>query len=757
MRRFAFSLALALLATSPLTQAQRTGAERPTATAVGQGFGDGLRPAPYDRDPRALPGFSTPGDPVFRRTNEADWRERSNEQPQSAEELDATPQPFYERFAAYIRQTTGKRVMGALPYSRVGVNNLKLSDAYQVNVGDEVEIQAWGTVNLNYNLVVDTSGRIFVPEIGSVQVQGVRGSELTPMLARQFGRVYKGVELRAMVSAARSVDLQISGQAQVVGLRSVPASYSVVGAALAFTRPAEGGSRRFIELRRGGTSQRIDLYCFTTGRCGELPTTLRNQDGLFVPARGKLVAVAGAVNRPGIYELADDEGLDRLLEYAGGMAIDSSTEPVDLYSFGTSQDGRARAYQSLQMSAFCRTASGEAGCRRLQDGDFLDLRPMMSTVKGMVTVTADGVDPLRLTFEPGMRLLDVIKQPLTRFLSKETIAGINRGDFKSINELDDRLPEIDLESVTIYRLKPDSRGYESVSVDALAALREGPQSAYNIAIEDGDILAMDTKSAWRSPRAGMTGSVRLLGEVKRPGRYRFTGVRKLSDLIQMSGGMTENAAPWSAVVLRNDDPRASVNRRAGIRALQSVFAYQARERALTLGAESSLPAAGGAAQVPAPTAPAGPIVLPRLAPELERLIGNRTMIYLDSQSLENVTLAPGDVVIIPPQQETIGCYGAVFRTGELTVSGTAVTPAQARDRCGVIHEMSPTIYQFNVRTGASCRETWHSSCPDLAPGDFIVAVPDAIRKRGIAAFLEYVEAVYKVALSAATLKVLSNN
>jgi protein involved in polysaccharide export with SLBB domain len=543
-----------------------------------------------------------------------------------------------------------------------------------------------------------------------------------------------------------------------VGMRSVPSSVSVVGAALTFTRPAEGGSRRFIELRRGSNSQRIDLYCFTTGQCGELPSTLRNNDGLFIPSRGKLVAVSGAVNRPGIYELAENEGVDQLLEYAGGLAIDSSAEPVDLYSFGSDLTGRVRAYQSTTLASLCRRGQAAAGCRKLQDGDFLDLRPMITTVRGMVTVTADGVEPQRMTHQPGMRLLDVIKQPLTRFLSKETIAGINRGDFRSINELDDRLPEIDLESVTVYRLKADSRGYESVSVDALSALKEGPASAQNIAIEDGDILALDTKSAWRSPRDSMTGTVRLLGEVKRPGRYRFTGVRKLNELLEQAGGMTPSAASWSAVILRNDDPRASLNRRAGVGVLQSVFAYQARENALTFASAAAAEQQPMAIGEPATrrNQASGPIVLPRASAELERLVGQRTLIFLDSLNVSSVSLAPGDVVIIPPVQETIGCYGAVFRTGEFTISGATVTTDQARNRCGIVQEMSPTIYQFSVRTGEICRESWLSSCPDLSGGDFMVAVPDAVRKRGVAAFLEYVEAFYRVALSAATLKVLSN-
>jgi protein involved in polysaccharide export with SLBB domain len=687
-----------------------------------------------------------PGDKSFQRASDVEWHEKNaGDNPQLNEELEVAPQPFYERFSSYIRQTSGRRVVGSLPFSRVGLISAKLPDSYTVSSGDQIEIQVWGTVNANYNLLVDTSGRIFVPEIGSIQVQGVKNADLTATLTSQFKRVYKGFELRALVSAARSVDIFITGQAQTIGQRSIPSSVSVVGAALAYTRPAEGGSRRFIELRRAGRTQVIDLYCFSTGQCGSIPTALQDGDTLHVPQRSPLAAISGAVNRPGIFELAKGEGFKDLLAYAGGLSIDSSAGSVDLYSFQGGAE-HSRSYRNVELQELCPLGSvaGQV-CRPINDGDYLDLKAVPPTVKGSVTITAAGVEPLRFTFKPGMRLLDVVTQPLTRFLSNDMITSINRGDFRSINELDERLPEIDLESVTIYRLNAESRGYEAVTADASAALRDGPGSEHNVAIRDGDVIALDTKAAWKSPRAGMTTSVRVLGEVKRPGRYRYTGVRTMKDVVAQAGGSTESAATWSTVVLRNDDARASINRQSGISVLRSVFAHQARQEAMN--------AAGSAATVgSAITAPS--VALPS-ATELGRLIGNRTVVYVDSADNATLALAPGDIVVIPPKQETIGCYGAVFRQGELALAAENIDADEGRRRCGIVDEMSPTVYQFSVRKGTICRDSWFGSCPPMMGGDFIVAVPDAIRKRGTAAFLEFLDGFYRTAVAFATVKILA--
>lgn len=689
-----------------------------------------------------------PGGPTAERA--APDRNVPDQLPQANEELELAPQPFYERFSAYLRQTTGKRLSGRLPFTRVAMNNVRLPDNYRVSTGDQIEIQVWGTVTAQYKVTVDTGGRIFVPEIGSIQVLGVRNAELTPTLETQFKRVYKGFELRAVVSAARSVDVTISGQASTIGQRSIPATVNLIGAALAYTRPAEGGSRRFIELRRGEQTVKIDLYCFSHGRCPTMPTSLQDGDVLYIPARASLAAIAGAVNRPGIYELAPGEGLSDLISYAGGLSVDASAGVLDLFSFQAEEE-RRRGYVSIAPEAFCPSAdkAAPAGCRRLADGDFVDVRPVLNIVRGAVTVTAAGVDPLRFTYRPGIRLLDVVKQPLTRFLSGDVVAGINRGDFRYINELDERLPELDLESVTVYRLNADARGYSSHTVDALAAMREGKDSPYNVELYEGDIVALDTKSAWKTPRSSMTVAVRLLGEVGRPGRYSFKGERSLGELVQQAGGYTGSAAPWAAVVLRSDDPRASINRQQGLTAIRSVYSYQVRQAAVNNPVEAAT-----AQAVTQAAAAATPVVLPPTT-QLSRLVGDRTVLYVDSTRNADLKLTPGDIVIVPPQQQTVGCYGAVFRQGEIVLGAAEASSADVRQRCGIVEEMVPAVYHFSVRDGTTCVEGWFNTCPPMRGGDFIVSVPDAIKKRGMAAFLDYVDALYKVALAAATLKVLS--
>ncbi len=53
---------------------------------------------------------------------------------------------------------------------------------------------------------------------------------------------------------------------------------------------------------------------------------LQTNDFVFVPSRGKTVAISGAVRRPAVFELKDDENFNSLLDFAGGLLPDAYTK-----------------------------------------------------------------------------------------------------------------------------------------------------------------------------------------------------------------------------------------------------------------------------------------------------------------------------------------------------------------------------------------------------------------------------------------------
>lgn len=713
-----------------------------------------------ERQPR---GSSRSRDRDFnfkRRLDGSNWTESGDQRPEDTPddahdfEDDA---PLYEDFSRYIRDTTGKQVSDALPLARSKARSPKLPETYVIGAGDEVEVQVWGSLSARYKLRVDEAGRVFVPEVGSVQLEGVRASDLTNVMTGQFRRLFKGFELRAFIVSSRGVMILVTGHAASVGLKNISATHTLLSATLSQARPSPGGSRRFVEFRRDGSPAKlIDLYCFFRTECEAMPGSLKDNDVIRVPPRGKLVAVSGGVSRPGIYELTESEGVNDLLRYAGGLSVVADANRINLYSFAEPTRGD-RMLQTTAVGNICPGRGGvaPASCTSLRDGDYLDVQLHLALVRGSITIVAPGVDPIKLEHRPGMKLLDVLSPPFDRLIPRKTLSTMNAGAFATLQDLDDRLRRLDLEALTLYRRDSDKREYAPISVNYRAAATDGRTGASNIELQEGDVLVIEDQSEWKARRSELPMSVRVLGEVGKPGRYRFVGLKTLEDVLTMAGGLTPDAAVWNAVILRQSDGRTSVGREVLDQALKTITAHQLRQEAMN--SDKVI----GATTITKDDRKSGTVQTlgNRAKAEVLELMKDRELIYLSSRGdpvSRDIKLAPNDIVLIPPVQDTYSCQGAFFKPGEFMIGKGAVSVSDAAKRCGLIDEMSPNVYHFVSRQNRICRVGWFSSCPDVESGDVVVAVPEVVTKRGAAAFLEWMDIVIKPLTALATLKVLTD-
>lgn len=98
---------------------------------------------------------------------------------------------------------------------------------------------------------------------------------------------------------------------------------------------AVNGSERNIELRRkGGGTRKVDLLEFSLmGNLNQNPYVTDN-DVIFVPLRKNVIQVVGAVKRPDVYELKEENNLASAVELAGGFnAATAKSEPIRIIRF----------------------------------------------------------------------------------------------------------------------------------------------------------------------------------------------------------------------------------------------------------------------------------------------------------------------------------------------------------------------------------------------------------------------------------------
>ena len=109
-----------------------------------------------------------PGDPLF-----ADPRN----QPQKQEAL--LPPPEKTEFQDFVAQSTGRdlHIFGSdlfqnAPSTFAALDNVPVTSDYVIGPGDEILIRAWGQLDVDYAAIVDRTGTINIPKVGTISVAG---------------------------------------------------------------------------------------------------------------------------------------------------------------------------------------------------------------------------------------------------------------------------------------------------------------------------------------------------------------------------------------------------------------------------------------------------------------------------------------------------------------------------------------------------------------------------------------------------------
>lgn len=177
---------------------------------------------------------------------------------------------------------------------------------YRITVGDRIALRVWGAYNHDAIQPVDAQGNIFVPNVGPVQVLGVRNADLNTHVVAQTRRVYRGnVEVYATVEAAQPVKVFVTGYVRAPGLYGGLSSSSV----LTYLDRAGGidpdrGSHLEVSVRRAGQERaKIDLYRFLLdGRIDQVQ--LQDGDSIVVGPRQYLLRIGGEVHNPYAFEFS---------------------------------------------------------------------------------------------------------------------------------------------------------------------------------------------------------------------------------------------------------------------------------------------------------------------------------------------------------------------------------------------------------------------------------------------------------------------
>ncbi|MFC2091031.1 SLBB domain-containing protein [Bacteroidota bacterium] len=202
---------------------------------------------------------------------------------------------------------------------------------YEIGIGDQILINIWGNSQNNYQLTVNRNGQITIPDVGPIYIAGMTFDAAEDKIKSRLNAIYADMrganpETFAQINMGqlRSIQVNLVGDVSAPGTYTIPVTSTVFNALYLSGGPGGIGSFRNIKIIRDNkVFKTIDIYEFLIDADPSANIMLKDQDIIFIPPVEKRVEVTGEFKRTGLFEMKEPQNLDRLIRFAGGFTDDS--------------------------------------------------------------------------------------------------------------------------------------------------------------------------------------------------------------------------------------------------------------------------------------------------------------------------------------------------------------------------------------------------------------------------------------------------
>lgn len=406
------------------------------------------------------------------------------------------------------QETTKSRVFGAELFSSANplfVPNLKVPTPmnYVIGPDDELQLDIYGSNISAQKLNVTPEGKVNVRYAGLVTVSGLTIEQATAAIRTRLLQYYPGLtsggtKIALTLASVRSIQVMVVGAVKKPGTITVPSVATLFNALYASGGPLENGSFRNIQLvRNNQVVAEADLYAFILKGDQKSNVALRDNDVILVPYADCQVALEGALNRTGVFEIKKNETLQDAIQYAGGFT-------------STAFRGRITGTRVTDIERKVIDIPGDAFATfKLNHGDALNVSTIIDRFENRVSISGAVFKPGSYALEQGMDIRALI----------DKAQGLKEDAFKG--------------RVNMVRMNEDrSKQYLSVS------LSEVLNGNSPILLRKEDSLHITSVLQLRDIT-----TVSIYGAVRNPGSFRFEDSLSLEALILQAGGFAEDAFP----------------------------------------------------------------------------------------------------------------------------------------------------------------------------------------------------------------------
>jgi polysaccharide export outer membrane protein len=493
---------------------------------------------------------------------------------------------------------------------------------YTVGPGDQINIYLWGDpvdiLNLQgfYSFEIDRDGKIYIPNLGVFYVWGLNVKQIKNLLVKTLKRKFKNFEVDVTLGKLREYPVYVTGFVEKPGIIMVRGNVTLLDVLSLAGGISKDGSLRKVLIRRKEKGKikkiEVDLYDFFVKGI-PIDISIKENDSIYVPAVGKLVAVAGAVKRKGIYEIKNEKTLKDLIFMAGGVLPSVNITGIKINRI----DKTGFIINSTDLS--------QIDTFNLKDGDLVYIEQLRNFVDRKIEVKGHVKYPGVYPYRNGTTLKDLIEKvgilPDTNLYYGEILRKIvNTNRYEVINfvplEVIKGLKNVTLKNQDVISFYPDwiykpivvsgfiknplvvpyYKGIRLLDVirnikldieprklkveiykESKVEASKGRDLSYD---NDMDNDSYQERSVYERTvylydllirgdgRANIPldpgdkvllkvtedtekdKTVTILGEVKNPGIYKYKPGMRLYDVIKLAGGYTEDAYPKGLIFIR---------------------------------------------------------------------------------------------------------------------------------------------------------------------------------------------------------------
>ncbi len=429
----------------------------------------------------------------------------------------------------------GYKVFDGIPAAFEPTASGPADPEYLIGPEDGLRLVVWGQAEFQYDLTVDREGRIFIPTVGQILVSGLSLERAYDKLLKTLSRSYSGlvganptVWMDLTISKLRPKRIFVIGEIRKPGGYTVHSYSTIFNSLYSVGGPTIRGSLRDVRvLRNNKIVHRIDLYDYFTGSESTNDIRIQTNDQIFVPIRGKTVALRGQIKHPAIFELKEGETFKDLLRFAGGFTSEAYLEKIKIRRILPVEQRVPGQEERIELDIDYLQAVKAKKPIELQDGDEVIIRSILDDRENFVTLTG-------AVYRPGTYQRE--KFPTLRSL---------------IVAADSTRREVYTGRVEVSRLLDDlTRAAYHLDLDKIM----DPASA-EFPLEDLDEVHVYSVVEIRETKE----TFEVRGQVRSPGTFDLIDNTSLLDALFKAGGLQDNAHKDDVVVVRRRNANSPVD------------------------------------------------------------------------------------------------------------------------------------------------------------------------------------------------------